>query len=106
MQRRGGDFLELSDDNIAFRNPVYNKIMAAYREQWAQLGTGVEVPAHVFLNHIDPEVCNMSVDILTSDDNYVASELWRRKEIHIDTDAEMLAEIGRASCRERVFRAV
>ena len=84
-------FSELSDDNIAFRNPVYNKIMAAYREQWAQLGTGVEVPAHVFLNHIDPEVCNMSVDILTSDDNYVASELWRRKETHIDTDAEMLA---------------
>ena len=84
-------FSELSDDNIAFRNPVYNKIMAAYREQWAQLGTGVEVPAHVFLNHIDPEVCNMSVDILTLDDNYVASELWRRKEIHIDTDAEMLA---------------
>ena len=91
MQRGGGDFSELSDDNIVFRNPVYNKIMAAYREQWAQLGTGVEVPAHVFLNHIDPEVCNMSVDILTSDDNYVASELWRRKEIHIDTDAEMLA---------------
>ena len=84
-------FSELSDDNIAFRNPVYNKIMAAYREQWARLGTGTEVPAHVFLNHIDPEVCNMSVDILTSDDNYVASELWRRKEIHIDTDAEMLA---------------
>ncbi len=33
----------------------------------------------------------MSVDILTSDDNYVLSELWRRKEIHLDTDAEMLA---------------
>ncbi len=84
-------FAELNDDNIVFRNPVYTKIMAAYREQWAQLGTGVEVPAHIFLNHIDPEVCNMSVDILTSDDNYVASELWRRKEIHIDSDAEMLA---------------
>ena len=84
-------FAELNDDNIVFRNPIYNKIMAAYREQWARLGTGTEVPAHVFLNHIDPEVCNMSVDILTSDDNYVASELWRRKEIHIDSDAEMLA---------------
>ena len=84
-------FSELSDDNIAFRNPVYNKIMAAYREQWAQLGTGVEVPAHVFLNHIDPEVCNASVDILTSDDNYVPSQLWRRKEIHVESDAEMLA---------------
>ena len=84
-------FSELSDDNIEFRNPVYTKIMAAYREQWRQLGTGVEVPAHVFLNHIDPEVCNMSVDILTADDNYVLSELWQRKEIHIDSDAEMLA---------------
>ena len=84
-------FSELSDDNIEFRNPVYTKIMAAYREQWMQLGTGVEVPAHVFLNHIDPEVCNMSVDILTADDNYVLSELWQRKEIHIDSDAEMLA---------------
>ena len=73
------------------RNPVYAKIMNVYREQWAQLGTGVEVPAHVFLNHIDPEVCNMSVDILTADDNYVPSELWRRKEIHLETDAEMLA---------------
>ena len=84
-------FAELSDDNIEFRNPVYVKIMNAYRQQWEQLGTGVEVPAHVFLNHIDPEVCNMSVDILTADDNYVLSELWQRKEIHIDSDAEMLA---------------
>lgn len=84
-------FAELSDDNIEFRNPVYAKIMNAYRQQWEQLGTGVEVPAHVFLNHIDPEVCNMSVDILTADDNYVLSELWQRKEIHIDSDAEMLA---------------
>ena len=84
-------FAELSDDNIEFRNPVYAKIMAAYREQWERLGAGAEVPAHVFLNHIDPEVCNMSVDILTSDDNYVASELWRRKDIHVESDAEMLA---------------
>ncbi|MEF2792195.1 MAG: DNA primase, partial [Alistipes dispar] len=44
-----------------------------------------------FLNHIDPEVCNASVDILTSDDNYVPSQLWRRKEIHVESDAEMLA---------------
>lgn len=33
-------FSELSDDSIVFRNPVYAKIMAAYREQWEQLGTG------------------------------------------------------------------
>lgn len=84
-------FSELSDDNIVFRNPVYAKIMALYREQWEQLGTGVEVPAHLFLNHVDPQVCNASVDLLTSDDNYVASELWRRKEVHVESDAEILA---------------
>ena len=84
-------FDELGRDNIVFRNPVYAKIMETYRGQWERLGTGTEVPAHCFLNHIDPEVCNASVDILTSDDNYVPSQLWRRKEIHGESDAEMLA---------------
>jgi len=84
-------FMELDSDGLSFSNPLYDKILATYREQWKLLGTGAEVPAHFFLNHPDPEVCNVSVDILTSDDNYVPSELWRRKEIHIDTDAEMLA---------------
>ena len=84
-------FLELDSDGLAFRNPLYNSILTTYREQWKILGTGVEVPAHFFLNHPDPEVCNASVDILTSDDNYVASQLWRRKDIHVESDAEMLA---------------
>ena len=84
-------FSELSDDNIEFRNPVYAKIMALYREQWEQLGTGVEVPVHLFLNHVDPEVCNASVDLLTSDDNYVPSDMWRRKEVHVESDEELLA---------------
>ena len=84
-------FGELGDDHIEFRNPLYAKIMAAYREQWERTGVGVEVPVHLFLNHTDPEVCNLSVDILTADDNYVPSQLWRRKEVHVESDAEMLA---------------
>ena len=84
-------FGELSDDNITFRNPVYAKIMATYRAQWEQTGLGVEVPVRLFLNHVDPEVCNAAVDLLTADDNYVASELWRRKEVHVESEAEMLA---------------
>ena len=48
-------FDELGRDNIVFRNPVYAKIMETYRGQWERLGTGTEVPAHCFLNHIDPE---------------------------------------------------
>ena len=84
-------FMELDSDGLSFSNPLYDKILATYREQWKLLGTGAEVPAHFFLNHPDPEVCNVSVDILTSDDNYVASQLWRRKDIHVESDAEMLA---------------
>lgn len=84
-------FTELGDDQIEFRNPLCAKIMDTYREQWERTGVGTEVPPHLFLNHPDPEVCNLSVDILTSDDNYVASELWKRKDIHVESDAEMLA---------------
>ena len=46
---------------------------------------------HLFLNHVDPEVCNASVDLLTSDDNYVPSDMWRRKEVHVESDEELLA---------------
>ncbi len=84
-------FDELADGDLTFRNVRYDKIRAAYLEQWQQLGVGAEVPAHVFLNHVDPEICDVSVDLLTSDDNYVASELWKRKEVHVESDAELLA---------------
>ncbi len=84
-------FDELADGGLTFRNPQYDKIRAAYCEQWQQSGVGVEVPAHLFTNHSDPEVCNVSVDLLFSDDNYVPSELWKRKDVHVESDAEMLA---------------
>ncbi|HBV49605.1 MAG TPA: DNA primase, partial [Alistipes sp.] len=84
-------FDELADGGLTFRNPQYDKIRAAYCEQWQQSGVGIEVPAHLFTNHSDPEVCNVSVDLLFSDDNYVPSELWKRKDVHVESDAEMLA---------------
>ena len=84
-------FSELDEDNLHFTDPCYDRILETYREQWRQLGSGVEVPVHHFLNHIDPEVCNRAVDLLTSDDNYVPSELWRRREVHVESDEEILA---------------
>ena len=84
-------FDELDFDGLSFLDPRYRQIMETYRGQWKTLGSGVEVPAHFFLNHPDPEVCNVSVDILTSDDNYVPSELWRRRDVHVESEAEMLA---------------
>ncbi len=84
-------FAELADGDLTFHNANYDKIRATYREQWLHSGVGVEVPAHLFINHLDPDVCNVSVDILTSDDNYVASELWKRKDVHVESETEMLA---------------
>ncbi len=84
-------FNELDADHLVFANRLCNEILDTYRAQWQAVGVGTEVPAHYFLNHSDPEVCNLAVDILTSDDNYVPSELWRRKEVHVESDDEMLA---------------
>ena len=84
-------FYNLDEDKISFLNPVYQKILDTYREQGKQLGVGVKVPERHFINHIDPDVCNMSVDILTSDDNLVPSKLWQQKDVHIESEVEMLS---------------
>lgn len=84
-------FGELDADGLHFLDRVFNEILQLYREQWGILGLGIEIPIHHFINHPDPQVCNISVDILTSEDNYVASELWKQKDAHMESDAEMLA---------------
>lgn len=78
--------------NLHFQTEVYRKMLDTYREQRAELGEGVEVPAHLFINHPDPAVCNAAVDILTSDDNYVPSKLWKQKEVHVESVEEILAQ--------------
>ena len=80
----------LEYDNMHFTNPVYESLLEVYRQEWKKLGIGVEVPAQYFVNHSDPEVCNAAVDILTSDDNYVPSEIWRQKDVHIESESDIL----------------
>ena len=82
---------DLDADSLHFENRAYNEILDLYRQLWQQTGEGVEIPAHNFINHTDPEVCNASVDLLTSDDNYVPSEIWKKKDVHIESDEEILA---------------
>lgn len=82
---------DLESDSLHFDNKVYDSILTTYREQWHALGEGVEIPSHYFVNHPDPEVCNVAVDLLTSDDNYVPSALWKRKDIHVESEEEMLS---------------
>ena len=82
----------LDAQELHFQTEVYRKMLDTYREQRAELGEGVEVPAHLFINHPDPAVCNAAVDILTSDDNYVPSKLWEQKEVHVESVEEILAQ--------------
>ncbi len=84
-------FTELGADNIVFRNKTYAKIMETYHEKWLETGIGIEVPLHLFISHEDPEVCNATVNLLTEEDNYVPSQLWTKKDIHVESEAEMLA---------------
>ena len=81
----------LDAQDLHFESEVYRKMLDTYRQQRAELGEGAEVPAHLFINHSDPAVCNAAVDILTSDDNYIPSKIWKQKEIHVESVAEILA---------------
>ena len=84
-------FRDLDADGLHFENGTYDEILNLYRRLWQEAGEGAEIPAHYFINHEDPQVCNAAVDILTSDDNYVPSEIWRKKDVHVESDEEMLA---------------
>lgn len=84
-------FADLDADNLQFQNPYYNEILRTYRAEWEHLGSGVEIPTRHFVNHHDPEVCKVAVDVLSSDDNYVPSQIWTQKEIHVESEMEMLS---------------
>ncbi len=83
-------FSELDDTSIEFSDPCYNAMLDIYRKRWAELGEGVEVNTSTFLESDNPEVCNRTVDILTSDDNYVPSQIWSQRDIHVDSEEELL----------------
>ena len=85
-------FDELDSDDLKFINPVYATILEEYRKEWERLGEGVEVPMQRMTIHPDPKVCSTVIDLLTSDDNYVISKIWEQKDIHIESDAEQLAD--------------
>jgi hypothetical protein len=85
-------FEELDADELQFDIDVYRTILDCYRKEWEIRGDGVEVPMHIFINHHNPDVSRVSIELFTSDDNYVISKIWEQKEVHIESDEEQLAE--------------
>ncbi len=84
-------FSELDDTSITFSDKCHNAMLDIYRKEWSRLGEGVEVPTSSFLESENPEICNRTVDILTIDDNYIPSQIWQQRDVHIDSEEELLA---------------
>ena len=82
---------ELNRNGLEFVNPVYHEILRTYKQLHEELGSGVEVPQHYFVNHSDPAVCTAAVDLLTSEDNYVASRLWELHDVNVTSEQERLS---------------
>lgn len=82
---------DIARDGIEFTNPVYRTIFNLCHQQLDLLGEGVKVPEHLFINHPDPEVCTVAVDILTGDSKYVESQIWQKHEIYLETEEQRLS---------------
>ena len=79
---------QFDNDELSFADPVYNTILSIFRDALAQnrFPTQAEI-----VNHPDPQVCSIAVDILTMDDNYTESAIWSQKEMHSLSESEMLS---------------
>ncbi|MFR9602404.1 MAG: DNA primase [Rikenellaceae bacterium] len=84
-------FSELDEGGMEFRDPTFNAILSTYRSEWLVRGEGAEVPTSIFLESSNPDVCNRTVEILTSDDNYIPSQIWESKQMRTGTDAEIMS---------------
>ncbi|MFR9620907.1 MAG: DNA primase [Rikenellaceae bacterium] len=86
-------FSELEDGGMtSFRDATHDAILSLYRTHWQKLGEGVEVPTTPFLESDNAEVCNRTVAILTSEDNYVASQIWKMRATDGDNYEEILSK--------------
>ena len=80
---------DLDANGIVFQDERYRTI---YNEYLKLYRSGEPVSMHHFINHPDPAVCNAVVDLLTSDDNYTASKLWKKHDIIVESEKDRLAE--------------
>ena len=78
---------DLDHNGIEMKNPAYRKIYETYRRLHR---AGEPVDMNRFINHADPEVCNAAVDLLTCDDIYIVSKLWKKFDIVVESEQERL----------------
>ncbi len=84
-------FAELEDSGMEFTNPIHREILTLYNREWRRLGEGVEVATSVFMESESAEVCNKTVELLTNDENYIASQIWQIKHNMASEDEEVIS---------------
>lgn len=77
----------LDQNGITMKNPTFRKIYEEYKSM-REAQEPIEI--NHFINHPDPEVCNVVVDLLTYDENYPISKLWKRFDIVVESEQDRL----------------
>lgn len=77
----------LDQNGITMKNPTFRKIYEEYKSM-REAQEPIEI--NHFINHPDPEVCNVVVDLLTYDENYPVSKLWKRFDIMVESEQDRL----------------
>lgn len=78
---------DLDRNGIEMKNSAFRKIYELYR---TMRRAGETPDMNRFINHTDPEVCNAAVDLLTCDDIYTVSKLWKKFDIVVESEQERL----------------
>ncbi len=81
---------DLEADGIGFENPVYDKLLQTYRACREEF-KDQPIPVNRFVNHPDPAVCDAAIDLLSVDEQYILSSIWRTRDIHVETADELLS---------------
>ncbi len=77
----------LDQNGITMKDPTFRKIYEEYKSM-REAQEPIEI--NHFINHPDPEVCNAVVDLLTYDENYPVSKLWKRFDIVVESEQDRL----------------
>lgn len=71
---------EIHNDDLELQNLVYKKFFDAYCQQ---LDNAPEIDNRIFLNHPDPEISQLAVDLL-ADKHELCSKLWEKRSNSLD----------------------
>ena len=84
---------DIEGDGVTFLDGRYRAILECYKQQRELLPEGEKVPEHFFIEMDNPEASSAAVDILTENDNYKQSRIWKDHDIYIESEEERLGRI-------------